>query len=708
MRFQVRRHVVGTFFATLVLIAAGLALTVGSAAAGGATVSGVVTDPNGNPVVNVTVQASTTAGVVEATTTTGSEGSYSVSVSSGDTFVFTPPSGSNLGQATVANVAAPSTLNVILTVPSSSLTVTGELVDSNGNPVVGDQVQISGGPVGSSFESTTNSSGEYSMSDVPPGQYDFNIYIYSGAIELGYFYNFGNGLNLTSSSSPVNLTVPAMTSLTLQVVNSSSQPITNGAATVSASQSFYEYSAASGLVGELNVNDKSSTGTTNVGTDASGDVVLTALAGATQVTAVPNPGGATSPYGEEQESVTVGGSPTTATITLPPNPDFTLTGELVDSNGNPVVGDQVQISGGPAGSSFESTTNSSGDYSMSGIPPGQYDFNIYIYSGANELGYFYNFGNGLNLTSSSSPVNLTVPAMTLLTTRVVNSRGQPLSDGVATVSASQSFYEYSAASGLVGELNVNAKNSAGSANPPTNANGEVIFALLSNGAANVTVTPSGSGSVYTTTRVSINVTTNTSETIALTTASDGAPPPPPNPNCFTTTGYQHCGIGGVASLNSGGLTISAPSSLSWSYSLTGFDQNDADPATLEPIDASGSSSGWQVDVTSTRFTNGSSALPISALTVNGSSSADNSTSPVASCVTGSACVLPESQTEPVTYPVTVPAGASAPTAVPLFTADGTSGMGEIDLATYWWLDVPGNASSGSYSSTIQLSIITGP
>jgi hypothetical protein len=252
------------------------------------------------------------------------------------------------------------------------------------------------------------------------------------------------------------------------------------------------------------------------------------------------------------------------------------------------------------------------------------------------------------------------------------------------------------------------EDSTGNNNPATNANGQDTFTMIPHGSAFVTVTPSGSGSAYTTTNVTINVTTNTAETIALTTAANGTPPPPPNPGCSPTIGYQHCGIYGTASLSSGGLTISAPGSLSWSENLSGFDQNMADAATLEPIDATGSSSGWQVDVTSTQFTNGSSSLPATALTINGSGAGDTAVAPGASCVGGSSCVLPSSATAPVTYPVVVPAGPTEPAAVPMFTADGTSGIGQINLATDWWLDMPGNAASGTYSNTIQLSINTGP
>jgi hypothetical protein len=35
-------------------------------------------------------------------------------------------------------------------------------------------------------------------------------------------------------------------------------------------------------------------------------------------------------------------------------------------------------------------------------------------------------------------------------------------------------------------------------------------------------------------------------------------------------------------------------------------------------------------------------------------------------------------------------------------------MGVIDLATEWWLTVPGNSLAGTYTSTFTLAMVSGP
>jgi len=62
----------------------------------------------------------------------------------------------------------------------------------------------------------------------------------------------------------------------------------------------------------------------------------------------------------------------------------------------------------------------------------------------------------------------------------------------------------------------------------------------------------------------------------------------------------------------------------------------------------------------------------------------------------------------VIYPLSVPAAATAPTPVNLYTADAATGIGGVNLASDWWLFVPGNAYAGDYTNTITLAIASGP
>jgi hypothetical protein len=181
------------------------------------------------------------------------------------------------------------------------------------------------------------------------------------------------------------------------------------------------------------------------------------------------------------------------------------------------------------------------------------------------------------------------------------------------------------------------------------------------------------------------------------------------PTCSPSVGAVTCTIGGAASLTGGSLTIEAPGTLSWSTTLTGVDNSLDAPATLTPIDATGSGLGWATTVTSTTFTAGSETLLTTALTVNGSATlAGSTTAPMSSCVAMTTCTLPTSITSPVIYPLSVPAAATAPTPVNLYTADAATGIGGVNLASDWWLFVPGNAYAGDYTNTITLAIASGP
>ena len=179
--------------------------------------------------------------------------------------------------------------------------------------------------------------------------------------------------------------------------------------------------------------------------------------------------------------------------------------------------------------------------------------------------------------------------------------------------------------------------------------------------------------------------------------------------CSPTTGASSCTISGSATLSAGSLTIEAPATLSWSATLSGYNQYVDDAATLTPIDATGSNSGWDAEVTSTTFTTGSHTLPNTSLTVNGSGTSQSSNSaPAASCASGSTCTTPTSTTAPVTYPMTVPANTAAPAAQPLYTADANTGEGAVNLASDWWVAIPSTATPGTYTNTITLSIVSGP
>lgn len=121
---------------------------------------------------------------------------------------------------------------------------------------------------------------------------------------------------------------------------------------------------------------------------------------------------------------------------------------------------------------------------------------------------------------------------------------------------------------------------------------------------------------------------------------------------------------------------------------------------VQPItvaDATGSGSGWAISATSTTFTTGSRTLANNATTV--------SAAPSIACRAGATCTP---ATNDVSYPFTLPAGGTAPTAQRLFGAATATGLGAQTLTPTWKLAVPATAYAGVYTSTWTFTLTSGP
>ena len=148
--------------------------------------------------------------------------------------------------------------------------------------------------------------------------------------------------------------------------------------------------------------------------------------------------------------------------------------------------------------------------------------------------------------------------------------------------------------------------------------------------------------------------------------------------------------------SSGSLNFTPPTSLSWpSTALTGRDQTVTTQLNLSPDDESGSGAGWNLTATSTPFTSGTHTLPTTAAQITAASETAG---------TGQ-CSAPSNQ---ISYPVTVPAATTPPSPVKIYNAAAGSGAGPANLDLTASLAVPGNARSGSYTSTWTLTLSSGP
>jgi hypothetical protein len=147
------------------------------------------------------------------------------------------------------------------------------------------------------------------------------------------------------------------------------------------------------------------------------------------------------------------------------------------------------------------------------------------------------------------------------------------------------------------------------------------------------------------------------------------------------------------------LDLAAPGAADWAAGVTlnGLDQaaTFSVPTTLN--DKRGTGNGWNMTITSTRFTKSDGKkLPADASAITAVSSA---------CAGGATCTDP---TNSVGYPLTVPADVTSPDPVKFFNADLDTGMGKFTVTPTVSVSVPANSYAGTYTSTLTLAATSGP
>lgn len=147
----------------------------------------------------------------------------------------------------------------------------------------------------------------------------------------------------------------------------------------------------------------------------------------------------------------------------------------------------------------------------------------------------------------------------------------------------------------------------------------------------------------------------------------------------------------------GSLALSNGATASMSDTLDGTDQTVSYTVPLTLTDARGTGAGWNLTLTSTTFNDGA--------THTLSTSASTIASVAMTCVAGGTCT---NATNAITYPVTIPAAASAPAAVKVFNSAATTGLGRFTITPTVNVAIPGNSYAGSYSSTLTVAAVSGP
>ena len=140
-----------------------------------------------------------------------------------------------------------------------------------------------------------------------------------------------------------------------------------------------------------------------------------------------------------------------------------------------------------------------------------------------------------------------------------------------------------------------------------------------------------------------------------------------------------------------GISLNLPSNPTITDTLDGTDQTASYAPILGVVDARGSGSGWNLQISATVFSDGS-----------GHTLAQGQVASVSqACKAGSTCTIATSSG--ITYPLTI-----GTVAAKFFNAAVNTGLGKVDVTPTINVAIPGNAFAGTYTSTVTLAAATGP
>ncbi len=158
------------------------------------------------------------------------------------------------------------------------------------------------------------------------------------------------------------------------------------------------------------------------------------------------------------------------------------------------------------------------------------------------------------------------------------------------------------------------------------------------------------------------------------------------------------GTAGTATITGGTLTLAPPTTANFAATLNGSDQDVTASQLFDVWDDTGSGAGWNITATSTTFTTGTHVLAATSVTI--------SSTPTVTLDGGAGTGIVG--TTNVSYPYTLPAGGTAPTATKLFNAMAGSGTGHQTVTATMHLAVPRATYAGVYTSTWTYSLVSGP
>jgi YVTN family beta-propeller protein len=141
-----------------------------------------------------------------------------------------------------------------------------------------------------------------------------------------------------------------------------------------------------------------------------------------------------------------------------------------------------------------------------------------------------------------------------------------------------------------------------------------------------------------------------------------------------------------------------PGDISFDATLSGANQTISSNLPLD-IGVGTSTSGWSISATSTTFSSAGGAHTLPTDTVSIQSSPSSTCDGTVTCTVASNSLV---------YPVTLPAGTTAPPAAMLFQANAGTGVCDQTVTPTFTVSVPGPAYAGTYASTWTITVGSGP
>ena len=352
--------------------------------------NGTVTNGTGGPIAGATVTVrNATTGQTAASVTTDASGNYSASLTNGTYDVTASASGYENASHSGVSVTAGSTTDSDFTLGASTApgTIEGTILNgSDDTPIAGASVAVSNAS-GTVATTTTDSKGVFTAS-VSAGSYNVSVSAdgYVGTTFPGVQVTSGQTTRFTGRLTPAS---------------NGSTGFVNGTVT-----------NASGPVAGATVTAYGPTSVQTTTTDASGNYSVAVEEGFVGLE-YSAPG-----HGVHSEFVeATAGNTTRVDVTL--REPGTITGTVVDENGDPIAGATVDVWGPSSG---QTTTDASGNYSLS-VGAGEYAVEI------RASGYPSRIVRGVSVNvSETETVNARLRQPGFVTGTVVDAQDNPLSN----------------------------------------------------------------------------------------------------------------------------------------------------------------------------------------------------------------------------------------------------------------------------------------